>query len=93
MSSKKRQALNEIAQQMRLTPDEIARRQEFLEFTQSDIEMLRRIHGHIESLHVDDLFTDLFYRHLRAFPELRQFIPDEATVERLKVIQSQYLSA
>jgi len=90
LSSKKRQALNEIAQQMRLTPDEIARRQEFLEFTQSDIEMLRRIHGHIESLHVDDLFTDLFYRHLRAFPELRQFIPDEATVERLKVIQSQY---
>lgn len=79
-----------IADRMKLSSQEIALRKEFLEFGQSDIDMLRDIHAHIESLHVDDVFTDQFYRHLRSFPELLKFIPDEDTVNHLKEVQAQY---
>lgn len=85
-----KQALNNLAREMGVTPKEIALRKEFLEFTESDISLLREIHEYISGMHFDDIFTALFYHHLRAFPELREFIPDDATLNRLKALQSQY---
>lgn len=85
-----KQALSNLVKEMRLTPEEISLRKEFLEFTESDIDRLAEIHAHIESIHVDDIFTDLFYRHLSSFPELRKHIPDDQTINRLKALQSEY---
>jgi len=82
--------MDDLAQEMGISDDDISLRKEFLEFSESDISLLREIHEHIESSHIDDFFTTLFYQHLRSFPELRKFIPDGATLERLKAAQSQY---
>ncbi len=85
-----RQALIEIAKEIGLTPEEIVRRKEFLEFTEADIEKLGNIHAHMTDVHLEDIFSELFYTHLTAFPDLRAFIPDEAAVTRLKRIQARY---
>lgn len=85
-----KQVLINLAREMGITPTEIALRKEFLEFTETDIGLLREIHEHISGKHFDDIFTALFYHHLRAFPELREFIPDDVTVDKLKAVQSQY---
>lgn len=84
------QKLEGLVSEMGVTADEIALRKEFLEFGEFDIELLREIHEQIQQTHFDDVFTDLFYRHLRSFPELQKFIPDDAAVNKLKVVQSQY---
>ncbi|HKB58553.1 MAG TPA: EAL domain-containing protein [Gallionellaceae bacterium] len=73
-----------------LSAEDIAERKAFLEFGESDVALLREIHDHVLALGMDDVFADLFYFHLRAFPELRKFLRDDATVERLKVILAQY---
>jgi diguanylate cyclase (GGDEF)-like protein len=88
--SQVRKVLDNLAQEMGISADDIALRKEFLEFSESDINLLREIHEHVASSHFDDFFTALFYHHLRAFPELRAYIPDNATLERLKAAQSQY---
>ncbi len=85
-----KRAIDVLVQAMNLSAEDIAERKTFLEFGERDVARLREIHEHVESIHVDDVFTDLFYYHLRSFPELRKFLPDEATVERLKAIQAQY---
>jgi len=85
-----RKVLNNLAQEMGISADDISMRKEFLEFSEADINLLREIHEHIESSHIDDFFAALFYHHLRAFPELRKFIPDEDTLNRLKAAQSRY---
>jgi diguanylate cyclase (GGDEF)-like protein len=85
-----KQKLESLVSEMGVTPDEIALRKEFLEFGEFDIELLREIHEKLQHTHFDDVFTDLFYRHLRSFPELRKLIPDDAAVNKLKVVQSQY---
>lgn len=85
-----KQELESLINEMGVTPDEIALRKEFLEFGEFDIELLREIHEQIQNTHFDDVFTDLFYRHLRSFPELQKLIPDDAAVNKLKVVQSQY---
>ena len=85
-----KQLLSDLAREMGITPKEIALRKEFLEFTESDICLLREIHEHISAMHIGDFFTALFYHHLSAFPELREFIPDDATVDKLKALQSKY---
>jgi diguanylate cyclase (GGDEF)-like protein len=85
-----RQILSEIAREIGLSSDEIARRKEFLEFTEADIGRLSDIHGHMTDVHLEDIFSELFYTHLTAFPDLREFIPDEAAIARLKRIQARY---
>ena len=39
-------------------------------------------------MHLEDIFSELFYTQLTAFPDLRSLIPDEAAVDRLKRIQA-----
>jgi len=87
-----RQMLNDLAQEMGVTAEEIARRKGFLEFGASDIELLCEIHEYIAGRHIDDFFASLFYYHLQAFTELHQFIPDDATLNRLKAVQTRYFS-
>lgn len=87
---KSQQELQDLAREMGLTVEEIARRKEFLELGESDIDLLRGVHEHIAGMDIDDVFAALFYHHLRAFPQLREFIPDDATLNRLKTLQSQY---
>src|SRR5512135_3223116 len=82
--------LDDLAREMGITAEEIAARKEFLELGASDADLLREIHQHVAAMHIDDSFADLFYHHLLAFPELRRFIPDEATLDKLKTVQSQY---
>ncbi len=90
MSHQDKAMLNEIAQEIGLSPEEIAQRMEFLEFTAVDVDRLSNIHGHMTEVHLEDIFSELFYAHLTAFPELSAFIPDEAAVDRLKRIQARY---
>lgn len=88
--SQNEQKLKSLVSEMGVTADEIALRKEYLEFGEFDIELLRGIHEKIQQTHFDDVFTDLFYRHLRSFPELKKLIPDDAAVNKLKAVQSQY---
>ena len=86
----KKELLEKLSREMMLTPEEIALRKEFLEFTDADVQLLRNFHEHVEMVHDEEIFAALFYLHLRSFPELREFIPDEATTLRLKAIQAEY---
>lgn len=83
-------SFEDLFREMQLTPREIARRKAFLEFTDDDMALLTHFHSHVEKLHLESQFADSFYDFLLAFPELRKFIPDEATVNHLKKIQSNY---
>lgn len=87
-----RQMLHNLAREMGVSAEEIARRKEFLEFGASDIELLCEIHEYIAGKHIDDFFASLFYYHLQAFPDLHQFIPDDATLNRLKAVQARYFN-
>ena len=83
-------ALDELVREMQIGENEIALRKTFLEFTEADAKSLAAIHEHVEAIHLDEIFANLFYQHLRAFPELRRLIPDDTTLERLKKTQSRY---
>ncbi len=87
------QELANLISEIGVTADEIALRKKFLEFGEFDIELLREIHEQIQQTHFDDVFTDLFYHHLRSFSELKKLIPDDAAVNKLKVVQSQYFKS
>lgn len=86
------QTLSNIAQEMGLTPEEIAQRKEFLEFTQDDTHLLKEIHQYITTHAIDGFFTESFYRHLFSFTPLQKFLPDAATIHRLKAAQSRYFN-
>lgn len=75
-----------------LSAEDIAERKAFLEFGERDVEMLRAIHDDIRQVGMDDVFADLFYFHLSAFPALRKFMHDEARIERLKGILAEYFN-
>lgn len=80
-----------MSQERLITPESIAQRKAFLEFSDADIEILGDIHQYLESNEaIIKSFTDTFYRHMFSFPELKKMLPDEAAVNRLKAIQSQY---
>ncbi len=80
-----------MTQERLVTAESITLRKKFLEFSDVDIEILGEIHQYLErNLAVIDSFTDTFYRHMFSFPELKKMLPDEATINRLKAIQSRY---
>lgn len=84
--------LDEQVKQIRieagLSPEEMAARKAFLEFTQEDVESLRAMHDAL--IATQSGFINTFYEHLRAFPELRQMLSDPATFERLQQAQGAY---
>ena len=73
-----------------LTPEEIEERLAFLEFTDRDVEVLKRMHGYLAQH--GHFLTDSFYRHLLRFPALRRLLESPGTLERLKVAQAAYFS-
>lgn len=73
---------------MDLTEREVARRKDFLEFRDADVEALRTINP-IAQKYADDIIEDL-YRHFLAFDETRSFFKDPATLVRVKAMQKEY---
>lgn len=67
---------------------EISARKDFLEFTESDIVLLKELHALLEKEKF--FFADEFYRHILNFPELKVLIKDEAMLARLKLSQHAY---
>lgn len=67
------------------------RRKDFLSLTAEDERALRRLQG----LLGDEApgFVEAFYDHLMSFSETRALIPDEATLSRLKKLQSGYFKS
>lgn len=92
MTMQANQGVENLAKAMELCPNEITRRLEFLEFDQRDIVALQSLHQAMSKLESEDAFEEIFYKHLRAFPELLESIPDERTVNRLKKIQAEYFN-
>ena len=82
--------LERVAEEIGLTPDAVELRKAFLEFTQSDSEVLSEVHAYMEGQRVDEVLAELFYAHLLQFPHLQRFIPDEHALERLKHSQARY---
>ncbi|MFA5824728.1 MAG: EAL domain-containing protein [Gallionellaceae bacterium] len=68
--------------------NEIARRQAFLSFGESDTALLKSMHAMLET-HREHL-TEVFYEHLLQFPEIRPLLGDEAKLARLKHAQAVY---
>ncbi len=66
----------------------IAARKAFLEFTDEDVARLERLHALLAGTERD--FARRFYDHLLRFDETRRFIPDEASLDRLRTTQAQY---
>ena len=80
-----------MSQEKLITAENIANRKNFLEFSEVDVEILGQIHRYLEHNEaIVDSFTDSFYRHVFSFPELKMMLPDEASIDRLKKIQSRY---
>lgn len=84
------ETLNNIAHEIGLTSEELEQRKQFLEFNPTDVELLKQMHQYIADHAVDDFFTESFYSHLFSFAALKRFLPDEATIHRLKIAQSKY---
>ncbi len=69
---------------------EISRRKEFLELTEKDVAQLKELHNQIKDRSTS-IIEDI-YRHLLAFEELRRFIPNDETLNRLKETQIAYFN-
>ncbi|MEK6663057.1 MAG: PAS domain S-box protein [Pseudomonadota bacterium] len=86
--------LNEQVNQIRieagLSPEEMAARKAYLEFTPDDAASLQAMHDALTA--TQSGFINTFYEHLRAFPELREMLSDPATFARLQQSQSAYFN-
>ena len=69
---------------------EIAERKHFLEITQADSDRLGSLHNQLEP--AGHAFAESFYTHLLEFAPLRQLLPDEHTLDRLRCSQTEYFS-
>lgn len=69
---------------------EISERKDFLEFTQADCDRLSRLHNQLEP--AGNAFSAAFYTHLLDFAPLRNLLPDEQSLDRLRRSQSAYFS-
>jgi rsbT co-antagonist protein RsbR len=77
-----------ITEEMGITQEEVARRKEFLELGDKDVERLRRLHG--LAVKYADSVIEQFYDHLLRFDESRAFFNDPAVLERVKAAQKRY---
>src|SRR5205085_2726347 len=81
-------ATSGLLQEMDLGPDEIARRKEFLELLEADVERLERLNEVAE--HYADDVIEHFYKHLLSFAECREFFTNPGTLEHVKRMQKGY---
>ena len=77
-----------LMQEMELTPQDIARRKEFLEFGDEDIKRLQGV-NEVAQRYADGVIEDLYKRFL-AFEETRSFFEDPKVLEHVKRAQKAY---
>lgn len=82
---------NSPQQEMGLDLTEVEARKAFLEFTETDVALLKSLHALLGEER-NALFSELFYHHLQHFPQLQPLLADAEKVERLKRTQSVYFS-
>ena len=68
----------------------LMRRKAFLGFSETDSSHLKELHRVLAGLGPE--FAERFYDHMLRFPETRRFVPDAATLERLKQSQADYFA-
>ncbi len=80
-----------LARAIGIDAQEIIRRKAFLEFDRTDVGLLTELHASLQGM--SRQFVDDFYAHLIKFEETRHFIPDAASLERLKRTQAAYFDS
>jgi len=83
--------IESVVESTEITPEEIKRRQTYLDLTEYDVGLLSSLHEPLSQAH--DHLMNVFYKHLLDFPETRAFLDDADTVDRLKTNQWRYLAA
>jgi rsbT co-antagonist protein RsbR len=73
---------------MKIDERELKSRRAFFDLVDDDLERLGKLRGFAEQ-HTDVL-VERFYDHLLGHQETRRFLPDEATVRRVKRMQREY---
>jgi rsbT co-antagonist protein RsbR len=71
-----------------ITPQEVARRRAFLEFTEADIQKLSEIREFSKDNVIE--IVEEFYKHLLSFPDTRAFFQDPKVLSRVKTAQTEY---
>ncbi|MFC0253153.1 EAL domain-containing protein [Massilia consociata] len=82
--------IDNLARELGLDREEVDARKAFLELGEADVEALRDVHDLLECHR--DVFTDRFYAHLLAFPQLRAMLGGD-TEARLRQVQASYFSS
>ncbi|BBP03267.1 hypothetical protein TPL01_06920 [Sulfuriferula plumbiphila] len=85
------EALAALARSVGIDAQEIARRQAFLEFDETDASLLTQMHARLQD--VSRRFVDDFYAHCIKFEETRRCIPDPQSLKRLKRAQTAYFDS
>ncbi len=85
------EAVAALAQAIGIDVQEINRRKAFLEFDETDVNLLTALHVRLQD--VSRYFVDDFYAHMLKFEETRRFIPDAPSIERLKRTQAAYFDS
>lgn len=77
-----------VARELGIDSDEIANRKHFLEFGDLDAELLKGLQSQQQDY--EEIIATAFFNHLLGFPQIRDLVPDAATLERLKRTLSIY---
>jgi diguanylate cyclase (GGDEF)-like protein/PAS domain S-box-containing protein len=82
--------IDNVVAELGLSSEHIELRKAFLEFTEEDICLLRRVHALLNENKYS--FADAFYEHLLKFQELHPFVSDAEALARLKKAQTRYFA-
>jgi len=77
-----------LPHQLDVDEDEVARRKEFLEFREDDVESLKGLRD-VARKYAEPVIEE-FYRHILSFEETRTFFQDPHVLERVKRLQKEY---
>jgi rsbT co-antagonist protein RsbR len=77
-----------LPHEVAIDDEDIARRKEFLEFRDEDVEVLKGL-GDIARKYAEPVIEE-FYRHVLSFEETREFFRDPKVLERVKRLQKDY---
>lgn len=81
-------SMETLLREMQITDEEIARRKEWLEFTDADVQRIATISEFTQRIQ-DEVINEL-YDHFLAFEETRQFFKDPQLLARVKALQKEY---
>lgn len=83
--------IDDVVTELGLDSEHIAQRKAFLEFSEEDVHLLRRVHALLNESKYS--FADEFYEHLLKFPDLHPFLSDAESLARLKKAQATYFAS